>query len=283
MTSVAATERSRSACAHCGLPIRPSAGERGRPAFCCHACQLIARIVGNREEGEHAWNLLRLGLGALLAMNIMMLSLLLYSGTVETETIPVFRWVMLGLATPALVILLYPLMVDAIQQCLHRKPGLDLLIAGGSITSFTVSTFNTFSNKGEVFFDTAIMLPVLVTFGKMIEATAKRRATGLLQALESLLPTTAMRVTDGKAAEVPIEQLQPGDMLRIRPGERIAVDGLIREGTTIIEEAAFTGEALPQPHGPGTGSWPAPSTDQGACWWRRKRQARKFCCSVSSP
>jgi heavy metal translocating P-type ATPase len=212
---------------------------------------VVAGIIGGRSDGDHAWNLLRLGFGALLAMNIMMLALLLYSGAVETEAVPIFRWVMLILATPAMAILLFPLAMTALQQCLQRKPGLDLLIVGGSVAAFSVSAMNTLRNTGQVFFDTATMLPVLVTFGKMIESTAKTRAADLLHAMETLLPQRALRITDGTAMEVPLDELQPGNMVRIRPGERIAVDGTIREGSTMVEEAAFTGEPLPHCRGPG--------------------------------
>jgi heavy metal translocating P-type ATPase len=244
MPAATTTEASRPACAHCGLPVRSQSS--GGIVFCCHACRLVAGIVGAQDEGAHAWNLLRLSFGALLAMNIMMLSLLLYGNAVEPENIPLFRWVMLLLAGPALVILLSPMMVMAVRQCLQKKPGLELLIAGGSATAFVVSALNTLSGSGEVFFDTATMLPVLVTFGKIIEATAKKKASELLHALESLLPATALRVVNGKQEEVPLKQLRAGDLVRILPGGRIPVDGVISEGTTTVEEAAFTGEPLPR-------------------------------------
>ncbi|GAB7028206.1 heavy metal translocating P-type ATPase [Geotalea toluenoxydans] len=247
MSATTATEISPQVCAHCGLPIRQSPVQTGGAIFCCYACRLIAGVIGSRDEGDHAWNLLRLGFGALLAMNIMMLSLLLYSGSVETEVIPLFRWVMLALAMPAMAILLYPLVMGALQG----RPGLDLLIVAGSVTAFTVSTINTVRAAGQVYFDTATMLPVLVTFGKIMEATAKRKAADLLHAMESLLPASALKIETGTAVEVAIEQLHTGDLVLIRPGERIAVDGLIHEGNSTVEEAAFTGEPLPVCRGPG--------------------------------
>ncbi len=251
MAPAAATDINRPVCAQCGLPVRTLRDDENAPAYCCYACRLVAGIIGSKSGGDHAWNLLRLGFGALLAMNIMMLSLLLYSGSVEPETVPVFRSVMLLLTTPAMAILLYPLVMGALQQCLQGKPGLDLLIVAGSVTAFSVSAVNTLRGGAQVYFDTATMLPVLVTFGKMLEATAKRRAADLLHAMESLLPPSALRVKSGSAVEVPLDRLRPGDMMRIRPGERIAVDGIICEGNTTVEEAAFTGEPLPQDRGPG--------------------------------
>ncbi|OGU12108.1 MAG: copper-translocating P-type ATPase [Geobacteraceae bacterium GWC2_58_44] len=208
-------------------------------------------IIGKQEQGDHSWNLLRLGFGALLAMNIMMISLLLYSGSVETETIPLFRLILLGLALPALAVLIPPFLAGAVRELGERRLSLDALITGGSLSAFAVSAVNAVRGSGEVYFDTATMLPVLVTLGKIIEASAKTRAADLLHTLESLLPETAMRVISSGVDEVGIGLLRPGDLVRVRPGERIAVDGCILEGASSIEEAAFSGEFLPRLCTPG--------------------------------
>lgn len=128
---------------------------------------------------------------------------------------------------------------------------LDLLIASGSLAAFCVSSVSTLRGNGEIYFDTATMLPVLVTMGRIVESTAKTRAGELLHSLETLLPAGALRMTGTGAVEVPLDRLRPGDLIRIRPGERVAVDGRIVEGTTTIEEAAFTGEFLPRHCEPG--------------------------------
>ena len=250
MAQAAATRAFRPACAHCGLPVS-AAGTRDPDAvYCCHACRVVALIIG-KQGGEQGWHLLRLGFGTLLAMNIMMISLLLYSGSIEPETTPVFRLVLLGLASPALAILLPPFLSGALRECAAKKISLDALIACGSLTAFSVSAVNTLRGSGAVYFDTATMLPVLVTFGKVIESCAKTRAADLLHGLESLLPVTALRLTPHGTAEVGIEALRAGDLIRVRPGERIAVDGRIHEGSSSIEEAAFTGEFLPRLCRPG--------------------------------
>ena len=261
-TAAAIGASHRYACAHCGLPVAapsPAGASGDRPRdpgdsaelFCCHACRLVAGIIGKQEQGEHTWNLLRLGFGALLAMNIMMISLLLYSGSVETHTIAVFRLILLALAFPALVILIPPFLAGAARELAARKLSLDVLIALGSLSAFSISAVNAVRGAGEVYFDTATMLPVLVTLGKIIEASAKTRAADLLHTLESLLPRTALLVGATGSAETAIDSLRPGDLIRVRPGERIAVDGGILEGTSSIEEAAFSGEFLPRLCSPG--------------------------------
>jgi P-type Cu2+ transporter len=247
METAAAIRSPRGACAHCGLPVTlPSAGSESGELFCCHACRLVASIIGKHREGDHTWNLLRLGFGSLLAMNVMMISLLLYSGGIEPRSIPVFRLVLLGLAAPALAVLIPPFLAGAVRELGARKMSLDVLIAGGSLSAFTVSAVHAVSGVGEIYFDTATMLPVLVTVGKIIEASAKSRACDLLKSLESLLPATALRVSAAGPIQVELDALRPGDLILVRPGERIAVDGEIVEGTSTIEESAFSGEFLPR-------------------------------------
>ena len=250
MPPAASSSEQEGGCAYCGLPVRGGpAVARGR-VFCCHGCRLVAQIVG-AGQGENGWNLLRLGIGTLLSMNIMMISLLLYTGSNEPGTTQLFRLVLLALSTPALAILLPPFLAGAGREWRSGRTSLDTLIACGSLTAYLVSAYDTLSASGDIYFDTATMLPVLVTFGKLIEACAKGRAADLLHGLESLLPESALRVTSGAQLEVAIDTLRPGDLVRVRPGERIAVDGIVVEGTGGIEEAAFTGEFLPRLCRPG--------------------------------
>lgn len=255
-TTAAASTMERYFCAHCGLPVAsppfgktPSALDR-QEIFCCHACRLVAAIVGNRQ-GEQGWHLFRLGIGALLAMNVMMISLLLYAGSVETQLVPLFRRILLALSVPAMLILIPPFLSGAVREISSRRFCLDFLIALGSLSAFSLSAVNAVTGTGEVYFDTATMLPVLVTLGKFIEASVKRRAGELLETLETLLPRTALRVTGDGTDEVALDALQPGDLVRVRPGERVPVDGTVVEGTSSIEEAAFTGEFLPRLCGKG--------------------------------
>ncbi len=238
-------------CAHCGLPASAALARDGRP-YCCTGCWLVSRIVGHHDQrGPAAWNLLRLGFGAFLAMDVMMLSLLLYAGTLDEGMAAVCRWVLLGLATPAMAILGYPFAQGAWREIRDRRLSLDTLIALGAFAAYGVSAADTIRGEGHIFYDSATMLLALVTIGRMLEAAAKTRAGDLLRSLETLLPDEATRLRDGRDETVKLAELRVGDVVRVLPGGRIGVDGRVVSGSTLIAEAAFTGESRPRPVGVG--------------------------------
>jgi cation transport ATPase len=179
-------------------------------------------------------------------MNVMMISLLLYGGSIEPQAVSAFRLILLGLSIPAAAILLYPFVIGSIAEIRRRQWSLDTLIAIGAIAALTVSAVNAIRGRGQIYFDTAVMLLLLVTVGRMIEAFAKSRAVALTRALESLLPAQATRLVDGQPQTVAMGELAVGDRVLVRPGERFPVDGVIVEGATLVEQAQFTGEPAPQ-------------------------------------
>ena len=240
----------RLSCSHCGLPVITGKEVAGK-IFCCYGCRLVHQIVGDHDrQGSQAWSILRLSIGALLAMHVMMLTLLLYTGQAEAASVQSFRRAMLLLAGPAMLLLNYPFVRGAAGEIRQRRLSLDTLIAVGTSAAFVVSAVNTLCGAGQVYFDTATMLPALVTFGRIIEATAKTQTRHLIHGLHTLLPRTALRIEDGVCREVDVCLLRVGDQVRVRPGERIPADGRIVEGRTIIQEAAFTGESIPRECGP---------------------------------
>ena len=144
----------------------------------------------------------------------------------------------------------------------HGSPNMDTLVALGSAVSFLWSLVVFFQMTvmitggspnmdlmplyhNELYFESAAMIPALITVGKMLEAMSKGRTTDALKGLMKLAPKTAVVIRDGAEVEVGIEEVAKGDLFAVRPGESIPVDGVIREGATSVNESALTGESIP--------------------------------------
>ena len=143
----------------------------------------------------------------------------------------------------------------------HGAPNMDTLVALGSTASFGYSLVELFimidaMGKGDhetvmkygmnLYFESAAMIPTLITIGKMLEAMSKGKTTDALKGLMKLAPQTAIRLSpDGTEREVPIDDIMIGDVVAVKPGESIPVDGIIVEGSTAVNESALTGESIP--------------------------------------
>ena len=152
------------------------------------------------------------------------------------------------------------------RSLLRGSPNMDTLVALGSSASFGYSLFELFImiialGNGDhetvmrygmnLYFESAAMIPTLITIGKMLEAMSKGRTTDALKSLMKLAPKTAVLVIDGKETQVGIETVKAGDVFAVRPGESIPVDGKIIEGSSSVDESALTGESIPVDKGPG--------------------------------
>ena len=148
------------------------------------------------------------------------------------------------------------------NSLLHGAPNMDTLVALGSSVAFGWSLFVFYEMCGmitkgadnmalmdlyhnQLFFETAAMIPALITVGKMLEAMSKGRTTDALKSLMKLAPKTAVLLRDGRETEVGIEEVRTGDIFVVRPGENIPVDGIVLEGSTAVNESALTGESVP--------------------------------------
>ncbi len=150
--------------------------------------------------------------------------------------------------------------VSGFTSLRHGAPNMDTLVAMGSGVSFAYSTVvlflmtdavvkgdeaRTMALMDSFYFESAAMILTLITVGKMLEARSKGKTTDALRSLMKLAPKTAVVVRDGQEAEVPIEEVQTGDLFVVRPGENIPVDGVVLEGHSAVNEAALTGESIP--------------------------------------
>ena len=146
------------------------------------------------------------------------------------------------------------------SSLIHGAPNMDTLVALGSGASFLYSLVELFlmilaQGEGDhatvmkygmnLYFESAAMIPTLITIGKMLEAMSKGRTTDALKGLMKLAPKTAVLLKDGVETEVGIEEVSTGDVFVVRPGEQIPVDGVILKGVTSVNESALTGESIP--------------------------------------
>lgn len=170
------------------------------------------------------------------------------------------------LLTIAVMVVNQKFFVSGFRSLAHRAPNMDTLVALGSTASFVYSVYALFAMTGaqvrgdtdavmrymhEFYFESAAMILTLITVGKMLEARSKGKTTDALKSLMKLAPKTAVIRKDGVEKEVPIEQVRIGDLFVVRPGENIPVDGIVREGSSAVNEAALTGESIPADKAPG--------------------------------
>ncbi|WP_051360373.1 heavy metal translocating P-type ATPase [Candidatus Symbiobacter mobilis] len=130
---------------------------------------------------------------------------------------------------------------------------MDTLVALGTTAAWALSTWLWWAEgaSAHLYFESSAMVITLVLLGKALEARARRQTTSAIRALQGLRPDIAHRVGQDGEADVPVEDVRPGDTLAVRPGERFAVDGVLVEGHTQVDEAMLTGEPMPVDRGPG--------------------------------
>ncbi|MGQ9586357.1 MAG: heavy metal translocating P-type ATPase [Anaerolineae bacterium] len=122
---------------------------------------------------------------------------------------------------------------------------MDVLIAMGSSAAYFYSLATTFLIPGPVYYDTAAVIITLIVLGKYLEARAKGRTSEAIKSLMGLAPKTARVERDGREADIPIAEVQVGDLVIVRPGEKIPVDGVVEVGRSAVDESMLTGESLP--------------------------------------
>lgn len=134
----------------------------------------------------------------------------------------------------------------------NLSANMDVLVALGSSTAYLYSAAVVLDLlPGHVYFETSAAIITLILIGKYLETRARARAGEAVRRLLRLRPEKAVLIFEGREVEIPLDQVQPGDVLLVRPGERIPVDGTVLEGETSVDESMLTGESLPVPKAPG--------------------------------
>ncbi len=157
------------------------------------------------------------------------------------------RWVQFLLATPVQFIAGWRFYRGGFNALRGGGANMDVLVALGTSMAWGLSTIVTFLGlqAQPVYFEAGAAVITLVRLGKLLEARAKRKTLDAIEQLLTLTPQTAWVEREGSFVEIPLREIHSGDRLRIRPGERIAVDGVVIEGESEVDESALTGESLP--------------------------------------
>ena len=240
-------------CVQCGLPVPAGRGRQGHPdQYCCYGCYLLHAITGTKgEEARPTLFLARLGFAAFLAMNAQVFTWALYGQDlpflfpVEPEARQTINYVVFVLSLPVYLLIGIPFLRNAVREIREMAPGVDSLIAIGTTSAFVYSIYSTFTGSLSIYYDTAVMVLVLVTFGRYLEASARLRAKDALGKLASAAPIRAHLILDGSEREVPANAVPMGAHVRVLPGEHIPVDGTIVQGESSVDESILTGEANP--------------------------------------
>jgi Cu+-exporting ATPase len=167
-------------------------------------------------------------------------------------------WLELALATPVVLWGGWPFFERGWASIIHRSLNMFTLIAIGSGAAYLYSvvaviapgffpaTFRDASGNLGLYFEAAAVITVLVLLGQVLELRARSQTSGAIQALLGLAPKTARRISsDTSEADVPLSEVAMGDLLRVRPGEKVPVDGLVTEGRSSVDESMVTGEPIP--------------------------------------
>ena len=168
------------------------------------------------------------------------------------DTQPWFNWLLLALALPVQFYVGWQYYIGALKALRNRSANMDVLIAMGTSAAFFYSLPITFGwLGGHVYYETAAVIITLIKLGKFLEARAKGRTSEAIKKLMGLRAKTARVVRDGAEQEVPVDDVRVGDLVLVRPGEKIAVDGVVVEGRSTVDESMLTGESLPVEKKPG--------------------------------
>ncbi|HXW27525.1 MAG TPA: heavy metal translocating P-type ATPase [Xanthobacteraceae bacterium] len=202
------------------------------------------------EEAQAAAALLRrLGVAAFAAMNIMLLSVAVWSGNV-TDITPeqrdFFHWLSALIALPAAAYAGQPFFRSAVRALAARSLNMDVPITLGVLLALGMSVFETLGHAEHAYFDSAIMLIAFLLAGRYLDRNMRRRTRTFAGNLAALRAETAVKfLGNGEIREVAIESIRPGDLVLVRPGERIAVDGSVSEGRSDVDQSLITGETAP--------------------------------------
>src|SRR5437762_3124597 len=249
-------------------PMHPQI-EQDHPGYCpiC-GMSLEPKIVGvGDEEEQHEIKSLSYKFWIALVLTIPVLTLAMghaIPGLNIESFVPrqIGKCIEFGLTTPVVLWAGGFFFARGWQSMINRSLNMFTLIAVGVGAAYFYSVVavvapgifpSSFRRHGEVdlYFEAAAVITTLVLLGQLLEAKARSRTGQAIKALLGLAAKTAHRIRDGQEEDIPVDEIQKGDVLRVRPGEKVPIDGVITEGKSNIDESMITGEPMPVSKGPG--------------------------------
>ncbi|MGH1480305.1 MAG: heavy metal translocating P-type ATPase [Geminicoccales bacterium] len=246
-------------CDHCGLPLGRFDFRReqtdSREQFCCYGCYIGWRAArGGGDDVAAVGFLIRLGVGAFLAMNIMLFSLLLYTGALDDIDLwlkPYVHGLLWLLTTPVLIILGGPFFREALSNLASGRLASSVLVVIGTTAAYCYSAIVTWQSGDRVYFDAIALILVLFTLGRYLEAEGRARAARSLRPFLDAEKQTVRCLVDHDEIILPLADVIAGMRVLIKPGERIPIDGRVIDGVSTAEESSLTGEPWPKEKCPG--------------------------------
>ncbi len=241
-------------------PMHPEIVQAG-PGTCpiCGMALEPRMAVAEEENPELIDMTRRFRVSLILTVPLLILAMSPYFTDVLMKTIPssISGWIELALATPVVLWGGWPFFVRGWQSVVNRSPNMFTLIGLGTGVAYVYSVIAVLfpgifpaSFRGEggrvgLYFEAAAVIVTLILLGQVLELKARSRTGAAIKALLGLAPKTARRIEDGGEKDIPLDQVAVGDHLRVRPGEKIPVDGTVVEGSSAVDESMVTGEPVP--------------------------------------
>ena len=267
-------------CPICGMalePVFPSAPKpktewvypmhpqiiRNAPGNCPICGMALEPRSGSLEEEKNTELLnmtRRFWVSLVLTVPLLLIAMSVYAPAISIESLlppKILKWIELILATPVVLWGGWPFFVRGVNSIKNRSPNMFTLISLGVGVAYLYSLIAalmpqvfpaSFRGKGGqvgTYFEVAAVIVTLVLLGQMLELKARSKTGAAIKALLGLSPKTARLIKGEKEEDIPLDEVNPGDLLRVRPGEKIPVDGIVTEGTSSVDESMITGESIP--------------------------------------
>lgn len=240
-----------------------------QPGNCPKCGMALEPRVATAEEGpsdEYLDMRRRFWIGAALSLPVVMIAMseMLPNKPLHFIGMSLLNWVQLALATPVVLWCGWPFFERGWASIVHTSPNMFTLIALGVGAAYLYSLaatvaprlfpdgFRSTAGAVEAYFDTAAVVTVLILLGQVLELRARTQTSGAIRRLLGLAPKTARVVrADGREEDIPLGHIHVGDLLRVRPGEKVPIDGTVTEGSSSVDESMISGEPIPVEKEPG--------------------------------